>query len=180
MEKCISIMYSRKPLEYSDVFLHDVSMFNFFIRSTVTSFIEATCKEFRDRSADGLFKYEITEHSTTFHMIGQKNGNDTVIIVTTEKPPHNHLVCLAYEINKNGLKQNIKENFNYISGEMKIRQIENEIQEIKLTMIDNIDKVMNRGEKLEDLLQKTQYLQAESKKMLEGSKALNSRCCIIL
>lgn len=177
MNKCITIL---STVNNTDIFLHNLSEFNFFIRSNVKIFLEATCKEFRDRSESGMFKYTLTEYNTTFNMIGLKSVSDCVIIITTEQPPHDHLVCLAYAIKKNGLKESISENFNYIQNNVRIKQIEKEISDIKLVMTDNIEKIMNRGEKLEDLLQKTKYLEEDSRRMLDSAKKLNNRCCNIL
>ena len=177
VDKCICIMHT---IDDKDIFLHELSIFNYFIRSTIKIFLEAICKEFRDRSADGIFKYEIIEHSTTYYMIGFKFNTNTVIAVTIENPPHNHINCMIYEIHRHGLKSLIKDNFDYINSQMKINMVTKEIIDMKINIVNDIEKVIKNGEKIDDILQKTQYLEEDSKKILESSDKLSSKCCLIL
>jgi synaptobrevin family protein YKT6 len=54
--------------------------------------------------------------------------------------------------------------------------VQREIEEVKLIMVENIDKVLERGEKIDDLVEKSNTLSIESKKFYKKSKKLNS-CC---
>ena len=60
-----------------------------------------------------------------------------------------------------------------------INNIQNDLDETKDIMIKNIDSLLNRGEKLEDLLDKAENLSKGSKEFLSKTKKLN-RCCIII
>lgn len=60
-----------------------------------------------------------------------------------------------------------------------ITKIEKDLDETKDVMIKNIDALLNRGEKLDDLLNKAENLSKGSKEFLTKTKRLN-RCCIIV
>lgn len=59
----------------------------------------------------------------------------------------------------------------------KIAFIQGELEETKLIMISNIDSILKRGEKLEEVLAKTTDISESSKLFLKKSKKLNSWCC---
>jgi synaptobrevin family protein YKT6 len=61
----------------------------------------------------------------------------------------------------------------------KITKIKKEIEETKAIVIKTIEELMERGEKLEDLAQKSNDLSLQSKAFMKESEKLN-RCCIIL
>lgn len=58
----------------------------------------------------------------------------------------------------------------------KIEKVKNEIHDVKEIMLQNIEQVMNRGEKLEDLMKKSQHLSDVSKLFLKRAKKVN-QCC---
>ena len=61
----------------------------------------------------------------------------------------------------------------------KIMQIQNKVDETKEVLYKSIDKILERGEKIEDLIAKTEDLSYSSKLFYKQSKKLN-RCCLIL
>ena len=60
-----------------------------------------------------------------------------------------------------------------------LTKINDDLNETKDIMIKNIDSLLNRGEKIEDLLIKSENLSKESKDFLIKTKKLN-RCCVII
>lgn len=63
--------------------------------------------------------------------------------------------------------------------EDKITKVSTGLSELKQVLIDNVDSLMVRQEKLEDLKNQTDALSMQSQAFLDASKRLN-RCCIIL
>lgn len=61
----------------------------------------------------------------------------------------------------------------------KIMRIQKELDETKAVLLTSIDQLLQRGEKLEDLAQKSNDLSFQSKAFADRSADLNS-CCIIL
>jgi len=60
-----------------------------------------------------------------------------------------------------------------------ISKIQKDLDETRDVMVQNIDKLLQRGEKIDDLLSKTEDLSASSKVFMKKSQSLNS-CCNVL
>ena len=60
----------------------------------------------------------------------------------------------------------------------KILQIKQEIDEAKLILLNSIDNLLDRGERMDQLLDKTEKLAEDS--FLFRKKARDLNCCIIL
>lgn len=61
----------------------------------------------------------------------------------------------------------------------KLYKIQKEIESVKVVLHDAMEKLLIRGEKLEDLQERVQILGENSARFYENSKKLN-RCCFIL
>lgn len=61
----------------------------------------------------------------------------------------------------------------------KVSEVQAKVDEVKGIMIKNIEDILERGEKLEDLLYKTEEVQSASVKFYKKSKKLNN-CCTLL
>jgi synaptobrevin family protein YKT6 len=61
----------------------------------------------------------------------------------------------------------------------KITKIQGQLDSTKDIMVDNIDKILQRGEKLDVLVLKSEELELLSRKFVNDTKKLNS-CCTIL
>lgn len=61
----------------------------------------------------------------------------------------------------------------------KILKVKKSLEETKVVMFDTIEKVLERGVKIEDLVKKSDDLNNQSKLFLLQTKKLN-RCCVIL
>lgn len=83
---------------------------------------------------------------------------------------------------KNGarsLKNSIKDklaHFNDPSND-KINQLQTKIDDVKDVMIDNIDKILERGEKLETLVESTDQLADGAKQFRSGTRKVKNRMC---
>eukprot|EP01062_Namystynia_karyoxenos_P013143 TRINITY_DN14736_c6_g1_i1.p1 TRINITY_DN14736_c6_g1~~TRINITY_DN14736_c6_g1_i1.p1 ORF type:complete len:217 (+),score=96.10 TRINITY_DN14736_c6_g1_i1:78-728(+) len=63
----------------------------------------------------------------------------------------------------------------------RILQVQGQIEETKVLMLDNIDAVMRRGEKIEDLVAGSEDLSVASKGFYRAAKKTNKRCrCSIM
>jgi len=60
-----------------------------------------------------------------------------------------------------------------------LTKLQSELDETKIIMHDNIEKVLDRGEKLDDLVAKSEGLSYQSKAFYTTARKTNS-CCIIL
>jgi hypothetical protein len=62
--------------------------------------------------------------------------------------------------------------FSNNSGADKIRNIQSEVDKVKVVMQKNIDDILMRGEKLEKLVEDTEKLETNSKQFKEGATSL--------
>ncbi|KAE8749780.1 hypothetical protein FOCC_FOCC003519 [Frankliniella occidentalis] len=60
----------------------------------------------------------------------------------------------------------------------KLSQVEEQIEDVKQIMIHNVERVMNRGERLDDLLSKTEELESQGQDFRREARAVfvQSRC----
>jgi len=58
-------------------------------------------------------------------------------------------------------------------------KIEKDLNETREVLIQNVEKLLVRGERLEELMEKSQDLSFQSKAFAKQAKSLNS-CCTIL
>lgn len=60
-----------------------------------------------------------------------------------------------------------------------ITAIQKDLEETKAIVEKNIEALFQRGEKLEDLIEKSEDLSFQSKLMLEKAEEMNSSCCVL-
>ncbi|XWV24651.1 hypothetical protein QJ856_gp1133 [Tupanvirus deep ocean] len=166
-------------LDNKEKYIFNLASFNFFLWYRIEEFIIASAKEVIERTNDDSIIDIELNYKRVFYMVGTKTEHGCCFIFTTEPKPHDHLILLTKFIQHNGMKETIEENFEYISTELKCKQIQKELDDIKYIMVDNIDSLLKRGEKMDDLVLRTQYLSNESKKFYDRTKKLN-RCCVII
>jgi len=69
------------------------------------------------------------------------------------------------------------EYFSYDPSVDKITQVQKKVDETKKVMVENIERVLDRGEKIELLVTRTEQLQDQSYKFQEGSRSLKWSFC---
>lgn len=80
---------------------------------------------------------------------------------------------------KNELLLTIMEKYQDPSSYCKLEKVKEDIEEIKEVMITNIELILQRGVKLEELLRASNDLSENSKRFLKAAKKTNS-CCIVM
>jgi len=85
--------------------------------------------------------------------------------------------ALAYAMNKS-FSRVLKEQMDFFSNSPdadKLRKVQAEINEVKSTMVENIEKVIDRGEKIELLVDKAENLQDQAFKFKKQAKAVKQK-----
>lgn len=113
--------------------------------------------------------------------------SNRIVFITTTNYPSSPILRLSMNLLGEFEKNTNQSNFVLLQERVdqcqepkdvdKIAFIQSEIEETKMIMISNIDAILRRGERLEDLLEKTTDISASSKTFLKKSKKLNSWCC---
>ena len=140
-----------------------------------------------------------------FHYLKKVKINDETVILTlaSTRPIHkqniielNHLLNNAHYfyktkqltmleemainpisyIGKDLLNENELKNHPQKEMDEKIVKIQNELDQLKVVAMDNVDKVINRGENLDTLEDKSDHL-AESSKIFYNTAKKANRCC---
>lgn len=88
----------------------------------------------------------------------------------------------AYDDNKDQTLKDILKNPTSYFLDKKMELVQKELQETKSIMASNIEKILNRGEKLEDIVQKTALLAKQAKKFNYAAEDLadSYSCCSCL
>jgi len=163
--------------------LYQLDSFNFLIRGKVKEVINMAIRESIDRSQpNSILDFELDINQVyCIYCVGVVVDNENcAFIITSETPPHNHLRTLARKLILVGsIKSTMDENFEYISSDLKIKQIQNILDDTKMNLYDDIQKLMDRESRLEDIINKTKHLEESTKDFLIKAKEMN-RCCLIL
>jgi hypothetical protein len=130
--------------------------------------------------------YPIDENQKKFKIYTYySNTINKKIILITDKTDINNINITRIIYNKikdinndniNNLKQYLTD-LQDIEKNDKINIINNDINEVKKIMIDNIDKVLERGNKIDNLKTQSDELIQQSKTFFTTSKKLNNGCC---
>ena len=174
-EHCIAIYYQQ---DINVKYLMNLDRYNYFYRQKIGQIILATARELIDRTGDGSIINLSFEYGT---VVGARTERGSCLIFMSSELKNipDYLQTLAKCIIVYGMADTIPENFAYVKTQMKCDQIQNQLDDTKYIMVNNISLILRRGEKIEDLLIKSQHLEDNSRNFIIKTKKLNS-CCIIL
>ncbi|KAI5794382.1 synaptobrevin [Peziza echinospora] len=183
-----------KPaLEITSV--NDLSSFSYFTRASVAEFLTFFSGNVAERTGPAQ-RQDVQEQSYTFHVYGRSEGCAGVIISDHEYPK---LVAhkLLTQVMDDFLTLHPRATWatgtpkllvpaldEYIVKYQDPRQadsilrIQQELDETKIILHKTIESVLERGEKIDDLVEKSAGLSAQSKMFYKSAKKQNS-CCII-
>lgn len=174
----VLIYCTNGELKYSDYNLEDFSFFETF-----------GLKEKIENSAKSIIKtittkgiYQINEKIIHREFTIYGSWYDTYCIVITDKDYPSHLSLeLLQLLNKNNSNTELTKLFDTYQNPLnidKITLIQKELEDTKLVIYDSIDKLINRGEELNTLTDKTEILARESETFRIEATRMNE-CCVI-
>jgi len=175
----------------------ELSQFSFFQRGTVkeiTALVLRTCV-----SKTNPGDYQRLEHEGNYiYIICRHNGLAGVCICDQEYPQRvafavtTKLLDDFQEQNNNTFSESKEDNcmpfpdletalqqYQDPAAADKITKIQKELEETKQVLYNTIDAVLARGEKLDDLIDKSDSLSLQSKKFYKTAKKHN-QCCIVM
>lgn len=188
---------SNKSLELTEV--KDLSQFGFFERSSVGQFMTFFSETVASRTQKGQ-RQSIEEGNYVGHVYARSEGICGVLITDKEYPVRPAYTLLnkildeylvahppkdweTIEATNDSLKMNELET--YISKYQDpsqadaIMKVQQELDETKIVLHKTIENVLQRGEKLDNLVDKSESLTASSKMFYKQAKKTNS-CCVIV
>ena len=175
----------------------DLSSFSFFQRSSVQEFLNFFIKTVVDRTSAGN-RAKIEQDNYVAHVYVRTDGIASVI-VTDALYPTRVAFSLLNKIsdefsNKFTLQQRSTMNFSSTSSfypELRshltksqdpqssdpFMKVQKELDETKIVLHKTMGSLLERGEKLDDLVQKSDQLSAQSKMFYKTAKSTNA-CCV--
>ncbi|KAK8238220.1 Longin-like domain-containing protein [Phyllosticta capitalensis] len=174
----------------------ELSSYSRFTRSSVGEFMTLFSKTVAERTKPGQ-RQDVEEQSYTFHAYGRTEGVCGIIISDHEYPalvahqllskivdeflskyPRNVFMTSNAECPMPELKQYIVKYQDPQQADS-IMKIQKELDETKIVLHKTIESVLERGEKLDNLVEKSNGLSAQSKMFYTQAKKQNS-CCLIM
>ncbi|EAQ91224.1 hypothetical protein CHGG_03159 [Chaetomium globosum CBS 148.51] len=176
---------------------HELSDFSRFTRNEYGNFMTMISKTVAERTNPGQ-RQSVEEQDYVVHCYARSEGVAGVVI--TKDYPHiaAHSVLsklmdqFLSEIPLDTIKaanndgdvsfpalQDYLNNFQDANEASSIAKIQQELDETKIVLHKAIDSVLQRGEKLDDLVAKSSDLSSQSKMFYKSAKKQNS-CCIVM
>ncbi|KAF7159530.1 hypothetical protein CNMCM5623_004868 [Aspergillus felis] len=172
----------------------ELSSYSRFTRGSISEFMTMFSKTVAERTKQGQ-RQDIQEQDFTFHVYARTQGIAGVIISDNEYPS-----LAAHQILSKILDEFLAQNPSaatsrnpvpfpqlrtYITTYQNpqevdsIMKIQKELDETKIVLHKTIESVLERGEKIDDLVSKSEGLSAQSKMFYTSAKKQNS-CCVIM
>ncbi|PUU81675.1 putative snare protein [Tuber borchii] len=191
----IGVIRNAPKPAYELVSVKELSSFSFFQRSTVSEFLTLFSGTVAERIGPAS-RQDIEEQSYTFHAYGRSEGIAAVIISDHEYPklvahkllsqvvddfitlhPRSKWAEGAPQLELPVLGEYIVKYQDPKQADS-IMRIQQELDETKIVLHKTIESVLERGEKIDSLVQRSEGLSSASKMFYTQAKKQNS-CCII-
>uniref|UniRef100_A0A3Q3WHS2 YKT6 v-SNARE homolog n=1 Tax=Mola mola TaxID=94237 RepID=A0A3Q3WHS2_MOLML len=141
---------------------YDLSSFGFFQRSSVQEFMTFTSALIVERTSQGS-RASVKEQEYLCHVYVRNDNLGAVVIADNEYPQR---VCFSL------LDKNPKE-------ADAMTKVQAELDETKIILHSTMESLLQRGEKLDDLVAKSEHLGNQSKAFYKTARKQNS-CCEIM
>uniref|UniRef100_A0A3B3R7Q8 YKT6 v-SNARE homolog n=1 Tax=Paramormyrops kingsleyae TaxID=1676925 RepID=A0A3B3R7Q8_9TELE len=138
---------------------YDLSSFGFFQKSSVQEFMTFTSALVVERSSHGS-RASVTEQEYLCHVYVRNDCLSGVVIADSEYPQRVSFTLL----DKNPREADA------------LTKVQAELDETKVILNKTMDSLLERGEKLDDLVAKSEHLGSQSKAFYKTAKKHNS-CC---
>ncbi|XP_054766336.2 synaptobrevin homolog YKT6-like [Lytechinus pictus] len=174
----------------------DLSSFGYFQKSSVQEFMNFTSKIVVERTQQKM-RASVKEQDYIFHVMCKESNLSGVIISDGDYPPRVSFTLLnkildefasavspstwgtvkENSANYQGLESYLSKYQNPSEADPMMK-IQKDLDDTKVIMHDTIESMLTRGEKLDDLVAKSDDLSAQSKTFYKTARKTNS-CCVI-
>lgn len=174
----------------------DLNSYSRFTKQNYGEFMSVFSKTVAERTRPGQ-RQDIEEKSYTFHAYGRTEGVAGIIISDPDYPalvahqllskvvdeflsqhPRSEYANATATLSFPALKDYIVKYQDPQQADS-IMKIQKELDETKIVLHKTIESVLERGEKIDDLVQKSDGLSAQSKMFYTQAKKQNS-CCVVM
>ena len=156
---------------------YDLSNYGFFEKGTVREFLDFTVKLVVERSeTEGLIIYS---HENYVCLCIKREQHYGVAIVHPSYPKFVGAKFVEAVLNEPHRIHDLLKEYSVPENVDKLTKAQKEVDETIEVLSHAFEKLLERGEKLDDLIDKSNDLSATSKLFYKNTKKLNS-CCMII
>ncbi|KAK2952043.1 putative Synaptobrevin like protein [Blattamonas nauphoetae] len=114
-----------------------------------------------------------------FHIVVKPDGRAAVLVADVDYPTQSGVSGAMGLLKDPNNVPNLSREIQRLqdpSEADKFIKLQKEIDEVKMIMVENIDKILERGEKIDDLVAQSEELDTAAKSFYKGSKKMKG-CC---
>ncbi|KAG0296493.1 palmitoyltransferase [Linnemannia gamsii] len=194
--KIYSICIIRNDIKPAKGILHvkDVSSFSFFQRTSIAEFLNFMSQTIAEKTQPGQ-RQSVEESAYVGHVYARAEGVAGVVVTDKEYPPRvafsllnkildefttrfpNNQLWTFEQCSYPELQQYIETYQDPKQGDT-IMKVQRELDETKIILHKTIESVLERGEKMESLVERSDVLSNQSKMFYKTAKKQNA-CCVI-
>ncbi|KAH6593841.1 hypothetical protein BASA50_007067 [Batrachochytrium salamandrivorans] len=177
----------------------DLSSFSFYQRGSVKEAINFFVQTIAERTTPGA-RQTVQQDNYTGHVYARQDGLISVIVTDAEYPPRVAFSILARLLDEFGQKfpqskrtELSPEKTSQLYPELRdhlvkaqdphsadpFMKVQRELDETKIVMHKTLDSLLQRGEKLDDLVARSEQLSDQSRMFYKTAKSTNA-CCTYL
>ena len=161
---------------------YNLDDFYFFYRKKIEEMIERVSIELiKYVKLNNCYKIEEKIENNNFIIYGLIS-NKIYIFITDEEYPQRIVLTLLDKIQNPKINKteidNLFSSYKNANEIDKILKLKNELDETKLILLDSIEKLIDRGESMDELVKKAEGLNESSFLLMKGARDMNS-CCIL-
>jgi synaptobrevin family protein YKT6 len=158
---------------------YNLSHVSFFYRRTIKEFIVFYSKIV----AQNIQNQKICVIEKEYKICAENKNDFTVVVATDKEYPDRAIFSIIdsvwKEMNKDINLNKMVDKYQDPCEVDKIMKIQRDIDTTKMVMLDAVDKILQRGEKIDDLILKSQDLSDSSKEFHKKAEKMNSWCCVL-
>lgn len=194
---CIAIAHKKGNSAQHVAIAKDVSSYGFFQRSTASEFMSFFAKTVAEKTTEGT-RHSIEEDNVVFHAHARSDGLCGIVACDSEYPWRVAFSLIGKVLEEFSgrypsadtwtgnpkdtpypeLAEHLKRYQNPDEADS-ISKIYKELDETKDILHKNVETLLDRGEKLDDLVAKSEGLSFSSKMFYKQAKKTNS-CCVVM
>jgi len=195
----IQILYKDHPSGKTIILqaCHDLNQFSYFQRGSVKEFLEFTSKLVVERT-DRCQRSSVKEQDYLCHIYIRNDQLSGVLFSDEEYPNRVAQTVLTklldefsteYPAQRCQMMEENSANFKRVGEFLQkyqnpkeadpLMRLQNDLDETKIVLHQTLEQILVRGEKIDDLVQRSEGLSAQSKMFYQTAKKTN-RCCTIL
>lgn len=157
----------------------NLEKFSIFTRGTIKDFIKGMVKSISKKLTKTQQFVEIRESMNEkehFKIILQAKGNTRYFIISDGEYNTGIAHKLMIKLFENGSFDILIKEYNNWEDKDKLKKVEDELEKCHVVVMEGLSQVLDRGETLSDLVEKSEHLSMQTKVLFKTAKKKNS-CC---